>query len=91
MAGDLMANSSRRPAIRVEVEVRHKGETAWMWLVRAIALVTAVAAAPAWISGQWVALVGSVAMFLLAEGSSPVDLFAKLDRLRATRAFDEWP
>jgi hypothetical protein len=43
-------------------------------VVKGVALGMAVAAEPAWISGEWIALVGSIAMMFIATGSTPADV-----------------
>jgi hypothetical protein len=40
-------------------------------VVRCVALGMAVAAEPAWLAGQWIALIGSIAMMFIASGSTP--------------------
>ena len=60
---------------------------AWAWSTPAkdgtvpVALGMAVAAEPAWLSGQWLALVGSIAMLLFAIGSTPADVAGTLREL----------
>jgi hypothetical protein len=46
----------------------------WRSATRAVALAMAIAAEPAWLGGEWVALVGSAIMFLIALGATPSDL-----------------
>lgn len=50
--------------------------------VRAIALAMAVAAEPAWTSGQWVALLGSLGLVFFAAGASPAEIVRFVRLLR---------